>query len=418
MFGIKKMNSKQQKAFNLVKSGKTIFMTGAGGVGKTYVLKEIVKWANENNKNIALTSSTGTSALTLGNGMAKTLHSYLHIFLAKKPAHEMVLYTEKKSPKTIQKLKTLEILAIDELSMISSELFDKVSEYLSIIRKNKAPFGGIQLVLTGDFFQLPPVQGDYCFKAKTWKELNPRMIELTDQIRQDGDKEFQRILTEARWGRITDQDVRLLSKLNPHFGEVRPTVLYSKNIDVDNINNKEYTALLKTGAEERVFYTTLSNHRHTKGWSEALKIPDKISLCVGAQVMLTVNLSVDDGLANGSRGIITGFTEEGPIVLFKNGDQIIIEDWVYKDEDEDIWASAIPLKLAYALTIHKSQSMTLDSLTTDLGPGIFEYGQAYVALSRVRDLKSIKVINILKSSFQANQDVVDFYLANSEITPE
>jgi ATP-dependent DNA helicase PIF1 len=132
--------------------------------------------------------------------------------------------------------------------------------------------------------------------------------------------------------------------------------------------------------------------------------------------MLTVNLSVDDGLANGSRGIITGFDEDGPIVLFKNGDQIVIEEWVYKDEDEDIWASSIPLKLAYALTIHKSQSMTLDSLTTDLGPGIFEYGQAYVALSRVRDLKSIKVINILKSSFQAHEDVVKFY--KSAITPE
>ena len=410
------MNSKQQKAFNLVTSGKTIFMTGAGGVGKTYVLKEIVKWAIENKRFMALTSSTGTSALTLGNGMAKTLHSYLHIFLAKKPPHEMALYTEKKSPQTVQKLKGLEILAIDELSMISSELFDKVSEYLSILRKNKEPFGGLQIILTGDFFQLPPVQGDYCFKSKVWKELNPRIVELTDQIRQDGDLEFQRILTEARWGRISDEDVRRLSRLKPDFGEVRPTILYSKNIDVDLINNKEYEALLKTGAEERVFYTSLSAHRQTKAWAEALKIPDKVPLCVGAQVMLTVNLSVDDGLANGSRGIITGFDEDGPIVLFKNGDQIVIEEWVYKDEDEDIWASSIPLKLAYALTIHKSQSMTLDSLTTDLGPGIFEYGQAYVALSRVRDLNSIKVINILKSSFQAHEDVVKFY--KSAITPE
>lgn len=410
------MNSKQQKAFNLVKSGKTIFMTGAGGVGKTYVLKEIVKWANDNKRVLALTSSTGTSALTLGNGMAKTLHSYLHIFLAKKPAHEMALYTEKKSPQTIQKLKALEILAIDELSMISCELFDKVSEYLSILRKNKAPFGGLQIVLTGDFFQLPPVQGDYCFKSKVWKQLNPRIIELTDQIRQDGDPEFQRILTEARWGRISNEDVRRLARLKPNFGEVKPTILYSKNIDVDIINNKEYEALLKTGAEERIFYTTLSSHKNTRSWAEALKIPNKVPLCIGAQVMLTVNLSVDEGLANGSRGVIVGFEEDGPVVLFKNGDQIVIEEWVYKDEDEDIWASAVPLKLAYALTIHKSQSMTLDSLTTDLGPGIFEYGQAYVALSRVRDLKSIKVINILKSSFQAHEDVIAFY--KSAITPE
>ena len=406
------MNARQQKSFNLVKSGKTIFLTGAGGVGKTFVLKEIVKWAKQSGKSLGLTSSTGTSALTLGNGMAKTLHSYLHIFLAKKPPHEMVLFTEKKSPAVIKKLQELNILAIDELSMISSELFDKVSEYLSIIRKNKSPFGGVQLVLTGDFFQLPPVQGDYCFKSKAWKELNPQIIDLVDQIRQDGDLEFQRILTEARWGRIGDKDIRLLSKLQPDFGEVKPTILYSKNIDVDGINNKEYMALLKTGAEERVFYTSLSSHRNTKGWAEALKIPEKIALCIGAQVMLTVNISVEDGLANGSRGMISAFTEEGPIVLFKNGDQFVIEEWMYKDDDDSIWASAIPLKLAYALTIHKSQSMTLDSLTTDLGPGIFEYGQAYVALSRVKDLKSIRVINILKSSFQANEDVIKFYTEN------
>ena len=113
--------------------------------------------------------------------------------------------------------------------------------------------------------------------------------------------------------------------------------------------------------------------------------------------------------------MITELREEGPVVLFKNGEQILLEPWVYVDDDEDIWASAIPLKLAYALTIHKSQSMTLDALATDLGPSIFEYGQAYVALSRVRDLKSVKILNILKSSFQAHEDVIKFYTENKNI---
>ena len=409
------MNSRQQKAFNLVKSGKTIFMTGAGGVGKTYVLKEIVKWANTAGKILALTSSTGTSALTLGNGMAKTIHSYLHIFLAKKTPYEMALYTKHKAPQVSQKLKELEILAIDELSMISEELFDKISEYLCIIRKDKRPFGGIQLVLTGDFFQLPPVNGDYCFHSKTWKDLNPRIVELVDQIRQDGDEEFQKILTEARWGNISNKSLYRLATLPPaNFGEVVPTILYSKNINVDAINEREYLKLLQSGAQERIYKTTYSENRHTKTWAEALKIPEKVALCIGAQVMLTVNLSVEEGFANGSRGIITELREEGPVVLFKNGEQILLEYWIYTDEDEDVWASAIPLKLAYALTIHKSQSMTLDALSTDLGPSIFEYGQAYVALSRVRDLKSLKILNILKSSFQAHEDVIKFYTENLE----
>ena len=410
------MNIQQQNAFDLVLRGKSIAILSAAGTGKTYTLMEIVKWANKNGKKIGLTSSTGTSALTLGNGMAKTLHSYLHIFLAKKHVYEMVMFTRRKSPKTVEKLNQLDILAIDELSMISDELFDKVSEYISILRKDPRPFGGLQLVLTGDMFQLPPVSGDYCFKSKTWKELNLKIVELTEQVRQDGDKEFQQILTEARWGRLSDESFKRLASLpKPNFGEVKPTILYSKNINVDSINEKEFKNLIDSGAEQRCYDTVFSDNKYTKNWAEALKIPDKTVLCVGAQVILTVNLSVEEGFANGSRGMITELREEGPVVLFKNGEQILLEPWVYVDDDEDIWASAIPLKLAYALTIHKSQSMTLDALATDLGPSIFEYGQAYVALSRVRDLKSVKILNILKSSFQAHEDVIKFYTENKNI---
>ena len=191
-----------------------------------------------------------------------------------------------------------------------------------------------------------------------------------------------------------------------------PTILYSKNINVDVINEREYQKLLLSGAQERIYETAYSQNRYVKTWAEALKIPEKVALCIGAQVMLTVNLSVEEGFANGSRGMITELRDEGPVVLFKNGEQVLLEYWIYTDEDEDIWASAIPLKLAYALTIHKSQSMTLDALSADLGPTIFEYGQAYVALSRVRDLKSLKILNILKSSFQAHEDVIKFYKDN------
>ena len=197
----------------------------------------------------------------------------------------------------------------------------------------------------------------------------------------------------------------------PEFGEIKPTILYSKNINVDSINQTEYDKLKKSGAIEKHYETLFSDNKYTKNWAESLKIPEKLSLCVGTQVMLIVNLAVDQGFANGSRGMVTGFSAENePIVLFKNGDQLIIEPWMFTDDnDEEIWCRSIPLRLAYAMTIHKSQSMTLDAAVVDLGPSIFEYGQAYVALSRVRDLKSVKVLNILQSSFQTNEDVIKFY---------
>jgi ATP-dependent exoDNAse (exonuclease V) alpha subunit len=295
--------------------------------------------------------------------------------------------------------------------MVSDVLFDKISEYLCIIRKNKEPFGGVQLVLCGDMCQLPPVQGEYCFKSNAWKHLNIKCVELLVQVRQDGDKVFQQILNDARFGKCTDESFEQLKKLkNPNFGEIKPTVLYSKNINVDEINIRKYKQLVDNGNQTRSYTSNLSDHKYTKTWAESLGILEETQYCIGAQVMLTVNLSVEEGFANGSRGMITEFTDEGPVVLFKNGEQIVVEYWLYQDDNDDnIWVSAIPLKLAYALTIHKSQSMTLDAAIVDLGPSIFEYGQAYVALSRVRDMKSVKIINILKSSFQTHEDVIDFY---------
>jgi ATP-dependent DNA helicase PIF1 len=304
------------------------------------------------------------------------------------------------------------MLFIDEVSMISAELFDKISEYLSIIRNTKTlPFGGIQVILSGDMCQLPPVNGEYPFKAKSWGELNLECIEFVHQVRQNGDELFQRILNEARFGCCSDESIKILKALkNPNFGEIEPTILFSKNVNVDRINETRYSDLIRKGAERTTFETFFSRDKNTKNWAEALKIPESVDLCIGAQVMLTVNLSVEEGFANGSRGIVTDFSEEGVVVLFKSGDQILIERWRFQDDnDEEIWACAIPLKLAYALTIHKSQSMTLDAAVIDLGPSIFECGQAYVALSRVRDMKSVKILNILKSSFKTDDEVVQFY---------
>ena len=401
------MNEEQIRAFDVAVSGKNLGVFSAAGTGKTYLTRKIINWAKSLGKHIGVTSSTGTS-ITMGG---RTLHSFLGIGLGQKSAYALSYHTKTKFPGTITRLKELEMLIVDEISMISEELFDKISEYLCIIRKDARPFGGIQVLLFGDFCQIPPVNGEYAFLSKTWAKMNMVCIELVTQIRQDKDPVFQKILSDARFGKCDDDSFNMLKCLtNPNFGEIQPTILYSKNMNVDNINQTKFLELVKNGAKKQSYPSTFSDHKYTKTWSEALKIPEVLDLCIGAQVMLCVNLSVEEGFANGSRGMVTQFTEEGPVVLFKNGEQLIIEPWLLSDDnDENIWASFIPLKLAYALTIHKSQSMTLDAAVLDLGPSIFEYGQAYVALSRVRDMKSVKITNILKSSFQTHEDVIKFY---------
>jgi ATP-dependent DNA helicase PIF1 len=407
------MNDEQLKVLQKVKSGCNVFLSGAAGTGKTFTIKEIVQWGKPQ-LNVAVTSSTGTSAITIGG---RTVHSYLGIGLAQKDAYQLYMLVQRKYPKTVQKLKDLKILVIDEISMISAELLDKISEYLQHVRRNKAPFGGLQMILCGDMCQLPPVNGEFCFNSEVWKSASFVCIELKRQMRQTNDDLFAKMLNELRFGVCSNETYKVLKGCkNPSFGEIQPTILYSKNVNVDSINEREFLKLSEGGAEMRIYETVYSQNKNSKTWAESLKLPNTVELCIGAQVVLTVNLCVDEGFANGSRGMVTGFTEDGPIVLFKNGEQIIIEPWSFSDENDEavtnedkIWACVIPLKLAYAMTIHKSQSMTLDAVIVDLGPSIFEYGQAYVALSRVRDLKSVKVVNISKSSFRTHEDVVKFY---------
>jgi ATP-dependent DNA helicase PIF1 len=409
------MNDEQKRVLDCVQSGKNVFMTGAAGTGKSFTLKEIVTWAQKENYLIAVTASTGIAALSIGGS---TIHSYLKIGLAQKDPFFLYRKCKKNYSKRCRELENLQILIIDEVSMISAELLGKISKYLQLIRKNeKVSFGGLQVILCGDMCQLPPVTGDFCFLSDTWKQANFLCIQLRKQIRQEGDVEFSRMLNELRLGNCSDQTLSVLrSCTNPSFGEIKPTILYSTNINVDGKNNLEFKKLVQAGAEKKVFPSVFSEHPNCKIWSESVKIPETVELCVGCQVLLCVNLSVEDGLCNGSRGMVTGFAEEGPIVLFKTGDQFIIEPWMVEDENEEkdsngnkIWAQWMPLKLAYALTIHKSQSMTLDAAIIDLGPNIFECGQAYVALSRVRDRNSVKIVNVLKSSFQTNEDVLNFY---------
>ena len=404
------LNADQKIALDLVKQKKNIAILSQGGTGKSTFLTYLYDWCKDQGLSLGLTSSTGTSALTLGSGKARTLHSFMGVGLAQKDADILASATMRKNKSLVKKLKKLDILGIDEVSMHGKLFFDKISKYMSIIRNDSRPFGGVQLVITGDFFQLPPVNDDFAFESETWKELILFNVEFKIQVRQQNDKQFAEILSRARLGELTDEDFsHLKNNPKPNFGTVKPTILYSTNIDVDRINFTNYKELVKKGFQEKIYESKYSEHTYVKTWADSLKIPDVVELCVGAQVMLTVNLNLDIGLANGSRGIVVAFEDDGVIVEFTNGEQYLIEPNMYMDEDNVMWAVAVPLKLCWAMTIHKSQSSSLDCLKTNLAQRIFEKGQAYVALSRCRTLEGVEFIDISKESFVASEKVKEFY---------
>jgi ATP-dependent DNA helicase PIF1 len=283
------------------------------------------------------------------------------------------------------------------------------------MRRSNLPFGGLQLVLTGDFCQLEGVNGDYCFKSEIWSTLNLRTVYLHKQIRQDGDLEFQNMLSKLRYGKCTNKIYEKLSALkNTEFNEIQPTRLYPRNVDVDRINKQEYDKLIKSGAKILVYnieFPKLSkNKEKTLKWIKTLDIPESIELCVGAQIVILANIDQDQGIVNGTRGVIIDLKPY--CVIIKRIDGSVVEIKYHKtvsSEDKDIFVNFMPMKLAYALSIHKAQGMTLDAIEIDIGTKIFAAGQAYTALSRAKNLKSIKIKDISMNSFIVNDDVLQFY---------
>jgi ATP-dependent DNA helicase PIF1 len=405
------LNFEQESALKSFKTGNNIFLTGPAGTGKSVTLNKIKEYCIESEKNVGVTATTGTAAFILGG---KTLHSYLGIGLAKESAEELFKFVRYKMPHITSKLRECSTLIIDEISMLDAELFDKISEYLKFVRKNSKPFGGLQLVLTGDFCQLEPVSGQYCFKASEWNELNLKTVYLHKLIRQDGDILFQNILSKVRYGKCTPKMFETLSSLkNKEFGEIKPTILYPRNVDVEKINKLESEKLILAGAKKQDYkldYTKSKNKEKTLRWIKSLDIPEIVTLCVGDQVVVTANINQDEGIVNGTRGIVLDVKNSSVLIKKINGEQIYIKYHTSSNaEDPSLSVSYMPLKLAYALSIHKSQGMTLDAVEIDIGSKIFAAGQAYTALSRAQSLASVKVKNISMSSFIINADVLEFY---------
>ena len=411
-----KFTEMQLKAYNSIKTGKNVFLTGSAGTGKTSVIKSYVNDYSMIRK-IAVTSTTGTSALLLGG---TTLHSYLKIGLGRENVSK--LYKKITSVKGwVKKWKDLSCLIVDEISMLDPILFDKLEQLAKLIRGNSKPFGGIQLVLSGDFLQLPCVGTDkFCFEASSWNQCVQETYVFTEIIRQS-DTEFQTCLNSIRFGILNDH---VINTLSPRIGAVltndfniKPTKLYSKNLEVDELNDRELDNLSKDGREFYEYNMEIKqvNYKVSTDFIDKIKkncnAHENLQLCIGAQVMLLINYDLQIGLCNGSRGIVVDFVNDIPIVKFLNGIEIPVPYFIWDIEDGDelvLRIIQIPLKIAYATTIHKSQGTSLDYVEIDLSD-VFDYGQAYVALSRVKKLEGLSIVSIDYDKIVAHPVAVQFY---------
>lgn len=434
------LSEDQQRAFEIFKEGYNVFITGPGGTGKTELIRRIYTDAKMRSRRISVTAMTGCAAVLL-NCNASTLHSWAGIGLGAGNV-ETLVQTRSKYPYVRAKWKETDILVIDEVSMMSVKLFDIINKMGKAIRRNDRPFGGIQVVMSGDFFQLPPVGDEaepetqqFCFQHPAWDEIFNHQVELRKMFRQT-DPVYAGILNDLREGRIRKKShAILLDHVNRDIPETLsfdPTKLYPTKHKVTRINQENMGRL--TG-EERTFtlerkniggsskdkttrlqYTAREIEVELDFLANNLLCDQQITLKVGAQVMCIVNMKNETGsgisICNGSQGIVTKFCPFTgfPVVLFTNGMLFTITPHLWSSEKiPGVCVSQLPLILAWALTIHKSQGATLDVAEIDVGKGIFECGQTYVALSRIRSLDGLFLKAFDIDSIRVNSLVVEYY---------
>lgn len=413
------LNEQQQEALRAVLEEKqSIFLTGPAGTGKTETIKSLVRQASVRGLLCGVTAMTGTAAFHI---QGKTLHSFLGIGLGKSSASSLAARTQANT-KRCELLKALQLLILDEVSMLDDELFDKISLYLQLVRKDARPFGGVQLVLCGDMCQLQSVNGTYCFLATEWKRLAPRTIHLHQVFRQTN-TEFLHMLAELRLGICSAHTLeRLRACQHTEFPvDVVPTRMYALNKDVDHVNQTEMERLVANMSPDKVqtYLTTYKGTRRPGGewtasavkrWAEAGGIPEKITLCPGARVLVTRNLP-ELHLFNGTQGKVKEVYADRVVIAVSGRSSPVVVPWVSLAMEDDASASVrcMPLRLAWAISIHKSQGMTLDFMEVDLDDRIFAFGQAYTALSRARDLAGVRIPRLSARAFRTHPDVLALY---------
>lgn len=408
------LSPEQKRVIELIRKRENVFLTGQAGTGKTTTIHEVRNYARQIEINYGITAMTGCAAILI---RGRTLHSFLGIGLGTRSANALATYTITRNKPLYERIMSLHLLVIDEISMMDAELFTKISEYLRIIRGVHKPFGGIQILLCGDFAQLPPVNGDFCFESPIWSQMNLHTVMLSFQFRQEHDTSFQSMLQRCRLGECTFEDVQMLKKQkeNVFTDGITPTRLYPKNRNVDQLNETELAKVLVEGKEKHRYKIQYFPYNlpltQLQSYASGAGIAEELVLCEGAQVIVTSNIS--DTIVNGTRGKVIALNKTAVTIRTLDGsDETIVLTTIspYEDHKHDK-ITYMPLRLGYAISIHKSQGMTLDAVEMDLGSDIFEYGQAYVALSRAKSLENIRIKNVKASSFQMHPKVREFYLS-------
>ena len=443
------LSLEQQYAFRMFQKGNNLFITGPGGVGKTKLIQSLVEDAISKKKKIQVCALTGCAAILLNCG-ARTIHSWSGIKLARGDK-STIIQSVLRNKRLTNSWRTTQVLIIDEISMMSRKVFDILEELARIIRRNADPFGGLQLIFTGDFFQLPPVgtygepeTEQFCFESERWQRVfTPQNhIELTTIFRQK-DPVYCKVLNEIRKGRITAETKRILqAKVGVKYAEesddgIIPTKIFPIRSKVDFINNTMFSRITEP---EQVFNCIVQTNNVSFHDSEK-PIPIEVlvecaklskedienetkqliqnSQCVqvlrlkkGANVMCTSNIDMENGIFNGAQGIVIDFTnvDKHPIVRFRNGIVKHMELHLVQHEEYPIISvGQYPLVLSWAMTIHKIQGATLPKAEIDIGASIFEFGQTYVALSRVQSLEGLYLTSFDPYKIKTNQIVIDFY---------
>lgn len=398
---------KQETALKLLKAGENVFLTGSAGAGKTYTLNQYIHYLKVRKVPVAITASTGIAATHM-NGM--TIHTWAGIGI-KDSLSDDDLKRMKERKYLKEHLENAQVLIIDEISMLHAKQLNLVNQVLKYFKESDEAFGGIQVIVAGDFFQLPPVgrngeanRDKFCFMSDAWVEAKFRVCYLTEQHRQD-DEILNQILNAIRAQNIQADHIQALQQSRDQDIGDTFTRLYTHNMDVDNIN---YQHLNEIDTESHQFNAVLDgNEKLIETLKSSVRAPEELSLKKNAKVMFVKN-NFDMGYINGSLGEVIGFEEDDqqgllPKVKLTDGTTLLVEPETWSIENEAGKAIAsfqqIPLRLAWAITIHKSQGMTLEAAEINL-THTFEKGQGYVALSRLKSLSGLRLLGFNQQALE------------------
>ena len=411
----------QKQALDILKTGANVFLTGEPGSGKTHLVNEFVDFLRERGIEPAITASTGIAATHIG-GM--TIHSWSGIGI-KRNLSKYDLDKIGTTEYLAKRIRRTKVLIIDEVSMLSADTLSMVDSVCREIKDEYAPFGGMQVILVGDFFQLPPIvkidrdedpqislmgaKALFACDSSVWQRLQPVVCYLTEQYRQD-DKKFLDILSAIRRDDFNEEHLGHLLERKIERARIPADIpkLFSHNLNVDQVNDETLSKL--DGSAQNFFMVEHGPEALVMALKKGCLSPDKLSLKIGATVMFTKN-NQKEGFVNGTLGVVEGFSDlnRQPIIKIKNGRRVVVEpmEWAIEENGKiKARVSQIPLRLAWAITVHKSQGLSLDEAVMDLG-AVFEFGQGYVALSRVRRLSGLHLLGWNERAFKVHPTILD-----------